>query len=170
MIVLLVLLVAAAITDLFFEKIPNGFILFGLAAGLAYRIWLLRDLNFLGLIVGILLPIFLFWPLFLIRAFGAGDLKLMAVMGIFFGIKENLCAIGVAIFVAGIAACIKLFIKGGGRERFGYLAEYMKMILLQRKLPSERNKYRTGDEEQSSRIHFAAALLVGGLVVMGERL
>src|SRR4051812_31541587 len=84
---LIVLLMTAAICDMRTHRIPNRLVLCGGLWGLVcttlwppvYHGTILYPLA--GLAVGLLL----FFPLYLMRAMGAGDVKLLAMVGTFLG-------------------------------------------------------------------------------------
>ncbi len=96
------ILVPAVWADLKRGRIPNWLILAGLVSG-----WLLQRLagfpnGIPDVLWGMLLPILLGWVLFRIRAIGAGDLKLLSVIGCFHGSKGVLSCMLISIFLAGV--------------------------------------------------------------------
>lgn len=107
--------------DLSETRIPNLLIVSGLLSGIFYRVLWLQERNYLILFIGIFLPILLFFPLFLLRAMGAGDIKLMAVTGAFFTIRENAKCIVVAILIAGCIALGKVLFYKEFRSRLRYM-------------------------------------------------
>ena len=80
---LLLLLATAAITDMRSCRIPNILILAGLAVG----IWTTNHFN--RSISICIFSILIFFPLFLIGALGAGDIKCLAIMS-FYLLPERL--------------------------------------------------------------------------------
>jgi prepilin peptidase CpaA len=104
--ILLVLLLAAAICDLRTRRIPNLLTFGGAAAALLYGLvsphhhggGLLWALGGLGLGLALMLP------LYLLRAMGAGDVKLMAMAGAFLGPEATWQAVLFVFITGGIAA------------------------------------------------------------------
>lgn len=98
---LLGLLGAAAGTDLHARRIPNVLVLTGLAVAFAVQ-WGLHGVGegSQRWILGLLTGGGLFFPLYLLRGMGAGDVKLMAAVGAFVGpgmafeIALTTCVIG----------------------------------------------------------------------------
>ncbi|GGH50756.1 pilus assembly-related outer membrane protein [Comamonas phosphati] len=100
--ILLLLLLAAAICDLRSHRIPNLLTFGGTAVALLYSLavpqhhggGLLWALGGLGLGLALMLP------LYLLRAMGAGDVKLMAMAGAFLGPDGTWQAV-IFVFIAG---------------------------------------------------------------------
>ncbi len=107
-VILIFLLFGAVWMDFKETRIPNTLILFGLISGMLYHLMSDTGQGFLLVLFGIFLPIIVFFPLFMIGAMGAGDIKLLAVTGSFFSIGENVKCIGAAIVIGGIIGLFKL--------------------------------------------------------------
>lgn len=149
------------------EKVPNILILVGLVLGLVYR-WQGGEPDIMDILSGILLPVLLFWPLFLVKAMGAGDIKLMSVMGLYMGWRDLLWAIAFAIIFAAVAGLVKSMVGRDLLERLRYMVRFVMGLLQQIRVKgSEIPPYLNGEEKDTGKIHFAVALLLGGVVVMG---
>ncbi len=172
-VILLILLLSAVITDLSETRIPNLLILFGLISGIFYRVLCLGDRNYLSLILEILFPVLIFFPLFLIRAMGAGDIKLFAVTGAFFTFRENIKCIVLAILLGGVIAFIKILIHKNIRERWKYMLSYFANVI---KWAIAGQFYgmpyaepgKTEDVKKAG-IKFSLPILLGAIMVMGGR-
>ena len=70
-VVLILYLSVAVLYDFRYEKIPNMLILIGFIFGFFYRLAVCKDVLSVSMIFGIFLPLILFFPFFVIRAFGA---------------------------------------------------------------------------------------------------
>lgn len=104
-IVLMALLIAAAITDMLARTIPNELIAIGLLVALIASV----SNGFLGIgfmLLGCLGGFLFFLPVYLSGQLGAGDVKLMAVIGGFLGLHQLLVA---SIFVFLVGGCVALF-------------------------------------------------------------
>lgn len=104
--VLIALLVVAAVIDYRSYRIPNwltmGGVLFALGYSLAVPfasqagiVWALG-----GLVLGLLMLL----PLYVIRAMGAGDVKLMAMVGAFVGLGDIFQVVVCTFIAGGVAA------------------------------------------------------------------
>ena len=105
-IALLVALVAvAAGFDLKSRRIPNWLVLVGLVSSFIVQILFNSSGSFSGFKawgLGLLVGFGLFLPLYLLRAMGAGDVKLMAMVGAFLGPVSALGAVLTALVVGGV--------------------------------------------------------------------
>lgn len=113
--VITILLCIVAVIDWKEKRIPNRLlvvyaVLVGISICLEGRrssnaVWMVRsDIEFTDRLVGALLvsAIFIFLMSIRLGAFGFGDVKLMAVSGMLLGVKRNVMAFVIAVFVAGI--------------------------------------------------------------------
>lgn len=137
LIVLNSVMVISAVTDLRYQKIPNMVTLPAALAALAYHTMVNGLDGFLfsgaGLAVGISLLIF---P-YLMGGMGAGDVKLMGVVGSFIGPKQVFYAFLIIAIIGGIYALLLMVFqrpsfKGFFRDQFDSL---MNIILTQKITP-----------------------------------
>lgn len=106
--VLVLVLVAAAVIDYRTFRIPNWLTVGGTFIGLAFStIHAVRPLDgFLGALGGAGVGLAVLLPLYLLRVMGAGDVKLMAMVGAFLGLSHIVPAILFAFMTGGIAALV----------------------------------------------------------------
>ncbi|MDO8768049.1 MAG: prepilin peptidase [Burkholderiaceae bacterium] len=105
--ILLLLVAVAAGFDLKSRRIPNWLVLVGLVASLILQIIFNSFNSFYGFKawgLGLLVGFGLFLPLYLLRAMGAGDVKLMAMVGAFLGPLGALGAVLTTLVVGGVLA------------------------------------------------------------------
>lgn len=172
-VVLLVLLLGAVITDLSDTRIPNLFILIGLIAGVFYRIFGNGERNYLHILLGILIPFFIFFPLFVIRAMGAGDIKLFMMTGTFFTIGENIKCIVIAVLLGGIIAAVKVLIYRNLGERIRCMWACLKTVYWHAVVGNtyEIPYMDSKDKEmiKTAGIKFSLPILLAAIIVMGGR-
>ena len=70
----------AAVYDIRFRRIPNWLVLTGLVLGLGLNTFLFRWPGARASLLGIGLAFLIYFPLYLLRGMGAGDVKLMAAI------------------------------------------------------------------------------------------
>ncbi len=117
-VVLFVLLVIAAVIDFRTYRIPNWLTVGGTLFALIYAT--LNSVSAMsGLLValgGMAIGFLVMLPTYLLRLMGAGDVKLMAMVGAFLGMYSALQATAFVFVVGGIAAiAFSLFRKNAGR-------------------------------------------------------
>jgi prepilin peptidase CpaA len=117
--ILLGILVAiAAIFDIRYRRIPNWLVLAGILVGFA---WNASSSGWSGLgraSEGLGLGFILYFPLYLLRARGAGDVKLLAAVGAVTGPLNCLWIFLLTAVLGGIIAIVLLLFRGRVRQTF----------------------------------------------------
>lgn len=106
--VLFVLLVIASISDYRTHKIPNWLTASGIGFALIYNtaVPFYRDHGFLWALGGLGIGFVTMLPCYIIRVMGAGDVKLMAMVGAFLGVTDTLSAVLYSLIAGGVAAIV----------------------------------------------------------------
>ncbi len=113
----------SALADLKTDRIPNGFILLGMVIGITGGILSGRGLSD---ILASMLPAFLLmYPLYMIGALGAGDVKLFVMIGSFQTVGDFFPILMGAFVIGAGFSLIKLAVEKNGRERFQYFFSYL---------------------------------------------
>jgi prepilin peptidase CpaA len=137
MFILVMLLANAAWSDLKRHRIPNSIVISGVGAGIVLNGLLAPGLGFanqyapgaggLGFALGGLgLGLACLLPFYLLRAMGAGDVKLMAMVGAFLGPADLLGAV-VFTFLAGGAMALVVATRS---HAWGLLGQNLRVMLL----------------------------------------
>ncbi|MFA9463503.1 MAG: prepilin peptidase [Velocimicrobium sp.] len=147
-------MVSAVLCDLQTWKIRNEIIFCGLAIGLYY---MFREGNYKKALIGFIIPIIILWPLFYIRALGAGDIKLLAVLGIFYGYDTIPVFIPSAFVFGAILSILQLIHSGNLNVRLQYFYCYISKYVTTKKIIKYYNVDREG---RKSVIHFSIAILL----------
>ena len=111
-----ILVAVAAVFDIRYRRIPNWLVLAGIIIGLA---WNTSASGWSGLLhssEGLGLGFALYFPLYLIRARGAGDVKLLAATGAITGPGNIFLICILTAILGGIIALIVLLIRGRLRK------------------------------------------------------
>ncbi len=176
MIVLLVILLAAALTDYKRGKIPNWMIVFGIMSGLFYSFYGSGFLYLPDNLLGVVLPVVLLFPAFAIGGLGAGDLKLFAVVGSYMGVQGVLISLCFAFVIGAVFSFIKMLRYHNFKERIFYFFSYLSDIFLKGKwqlyeaLEPDVFHGREPIHFPKHKIHFAPAIFLGVLAYMGGSL
>ncbi len=177
MLVLLLILMAAVYTDYRQNRIPNWIIIFGVSSGLLISL-IHGGIGMLceGLF-GMLLPVIILYPIFMIGGLGAGDLKLFAVAGSYLGIKGITISFVIAFVIGAIISLVKMMCFHNFKERIYYFFSYMVDLFLRGKwrlyeMTDGQAPYEDGSVDESSdfpkhKIHFALPIFLGVIVYVG---
>lgn len=118
---LLVSCLAAAVWDFRFRRIPNWLVLSALILGFGVNI-LVFGFGYpglLGSLAGMGLALLVYMPLYIIRAMGAGDVKLMAAIGAIIGPLNWLLLFLCTALLGGLIALVFIFFRGRARQTLG---------------------------------------------------
>lgn len=128
--ILLGILVAIAATyDIRYRRIPNWLVLAGIIAGLSWNVSA-SGLPGLGrAAAGLGLGFILYFPLYLLRARGAGDVKLLAAAGAIAGPGNCFWIFLLTAILGGVIAMLLLMIRGRVRKTLFNVAWIMRDIL-----------------------------------------
>jgi prepilin peptidase CpaA len=117
--ILILLLTVAAIADYRFQRIPNWLVFSGALFGLIYNTVLTSaNTTVLFPFAGLGLGLLLFLPLYLIRAMGAGDVKLLAMVGAFLGPGDTFLAALATMIVGGVLSIVFVLVRGTAQRMF----------------------------------------------------
>ncbi len=109
--VLLCVVLAAAVYDARYRKIPNWLSLSGLILGLGLNILLGGWKGLEAAALGLGLALLIYLPLYLIRGMGAGDVKLMAAIGAIVGPHDWLGIFLTTALAGGIISLAAIAVK-----------------------------------------------------------
>ncbi len=160
MIILCIILFLATLTDLARHKIPNVLSLGGVVIGFILQGW---GAGFEGLIsglLGLMVGLCLFLPGYLLRAMGAGDVKLMACVGTFVGAKVCLvCAASTLIFGMILSLLYAVFWGKASKllQRYWLIIKTFLLTFKWNYIPPDT------DDAGAMRFPYAMAILTGSL-------
>ena len=125
--VLLALLIAAAVSDSKSGRIPNWLVFGGALYAVVYSAFFPvypRDIGALFALGGLAVGLAAFLPAYLFRIMGAGDVKLMAMVGAFLGPWSTVGAVLSTLIAGGVLALALAFFGG----RLGRVVHNLAMI------------------------------------------
>ena len=125
-----VILLAAGYQDMRERKISNILILSGLFGICIFRYMAEGREGLVKTGLSCILMIGIFYPLFLIHAFGAGDIKLISLVSAMQGIREALQVCILWFLLAGAASLWKLLSKHRLKQRLAYAWQYLRSGLI----------------------------------------
>ncbi|MGI9273992.1 MAG: A24 family peptidase [Endozoicomonas sp.] len=157
----LLLLVIATVFDLFQHRIPNMLLLSGLAVALVLQYQTAQLAGLGQAMVGLLAGFLCFLPAYLFRkVMGAGDVKLLAVVGAFIGPAAVAFSAVYTVIAGGVLALIYLTLRGGAwRTIQRYYAVARSMVWL----PAAE------DDVVRQRFPYALAIAVGTCIQLARQ-
>ena len=140
---LLILVVSTAITDLAIRKIPNLFLLLAWCAALGLRLCDTAPASGIGTALGgALVGFALFLPLYVMRGMAAGDVKLMATVGLFFGPATTAQACILTWCVGGAMALVMILFTRRWSDAYANLRSLLRPMLLRIEAPAPTSMAR----------------------------
>ena len=80
-----------------------------------------KQINFLNIILGIAIPVFIISIFAWFGAMGWGDVEIIGVTGLFLGFELNMLNLFISIVLGGIGACILMILKRrGGKDTMAF--------------------------------------------------
>lgn len=162
-----VLIFIAVYHDIKYRKIPNILVIIGLF--LAFLKLVLSTLSVyerLDFMFGLLIPISTLFLLFRIRALGAGDVKLLAMIGFMVGSQRILPIIIYSMFMAGIYGIILIFIEKDLIKRYKSLVHYIVSCVKKRCFISYSDFYSSDTGQLYFSIPIASAYFLDVLFIL----
>ena len=125
MIFLLHLTGLAVLLDLKYQKIPNELVITGFLCGLSYQIFCFQWTGFGNFLAGSFLVMVLTGTLYYFRMIGAGDIKLLAVIGGFLGPADGFRLTICTFLVGGMISAVLMIKRRNLFSRLFYLKTYI---------------------------------------------
>jgi len=126
---LVLILIGAVAFDISTDKIPNWYIGLSSAALLVQRFFLTGGSDIIGTFLSVIFPILILFPLFIFGLLGAADIKLFAMLGICFSLKEGFVIFTLSLIAGLLIGIIKAIINRSFGERFGFLYRFTQNLI-----------------------------------------
>jgi prepilin peptidase CpaA len=160
--ILMLLLTGAAVCDYRTHRIPNWLVLSGAIFGVIYNTALppFPHSGVLFPLTGLGLGLLLFLPLYFVRAMGAGDVKLLAMVGAFLGPAETFHAALATMIAGGGLAILFVLTRGTALSMCRNLVSFCQLAFLSavsRSTPS----LRMTAGPSAGRLPYGVAIAIG---------
>lgn len=165
--ILVLLLTGAAISDYRSHRIPNWLVLSGALFGVIYNTALPPSPhdNILFPLAGLTLGLLLFLPLYLIRAMGAGDVKLLAMVGAIIGPGDTFHAALAIMIVGGVLSILFILVRGTALRMFHNLTSLFHVGFLSA-LGGSAPSLRITVGASAGKLPYALAIAIGTIGYM----
>lgn len=149
------LLLGAVTYDSISHRLPNYYLLLGLLIGFVWQVWMAGWSGVVSGGAGFLTGFALFFPFYALGGMAAGDVKLMAVVGVFLGAVGALWAGAFSLIAGSILGILYLLYKG----HFGrFITRYWAMAAMRSRIAAEE-----GDAARH-RFPYAVAIACGTIL------
>ena len=163
---LALIVIVAAVYDYRFRRVPNWLTFSGVLIGIGLNAFLYETPGlWLGL-NGVGLALLIYFPLFVLRGMGAGDVKLMAAVGAFVGPINWIGILLLTAVFGGIAAIVLVSLKGRLRQTL-YNLWFILTSLGHRQAPYEGNPQLDVRSDQALRLPHGVVIACGTIVFLG---
>jgi len=157
----------AALYDVWFRRIPNWLSLAGVVVGIGLNAFLAVDgfhwydgYNWRSALGGMGLAFLIYFPLYLLRGMGAGDVKLMAAVGALVGPLNWFGIFVLSNVLGGIAAVFIILTHGRFRKTFSNVG-YMLLELMHFRAPYMRKEELDVNSPKAMRLPHGVVIAIG---------
>lgn len=157
------LLISIVANDFYNYKVNNVLILIGMVAGITCRVLENQMLGVVYFFLGFMGTILLLFLFFVLKLFGAGDIKALAVIGGLYGLPVSISCMVYSLFAGGVIALLSMIRSKTAFHRLYSLSQYVSGCVTNKKVtayPMEEAK------ASGATIHFTLAILIGFVVTM----
>jgi len=157
-----ILVMVAAVYDIRYRRIPNWLVLAGIVAGCAWNTYSSGGTGLLHALKGLGLGFILYFPLYLLRARGAGDVKLLAAVGAITGPGNCFWVFLLTAILGGVIALVLLMFKGRVRHTF-FNVSWIMRDMLRLRAPFKSNEELDVTTTKGMRLPHGAMIAVGAV-------
>ena len=163
-VVLLLLVSIAGVNDLATRRIPNRLLLAGLACALVLRLLSANPAAaLLSALGGMGVGLAVFLPFYLLRGMAAGDVKLMAVVGVFTGPDEAFEIAVLTWCAGGVMAVLTILVRGRMRLAIGNIGRMLAGIVT-----PGAGMLAPAQEKSAGSMPYGLAIAVGTVAVLAR--
>lgn len=149
-------------TDIQSGKIRNRLILLGLAEGLILQAAESGWRGIFAFLANVSIPVVLCYLLFLMRALGAGDIKLFSVIGGIWNFQMLIVTMAASFLAAAAMSLCKMLYHRNLVSRLCVFGTYLHQVFTSAKL----SQYPKSAPKGRHTIHFSIAILIGYLIAL----
>ena len=162
----LVVVGIAAVYDIRYRRIPNWLVLTGILVGFGLNTFLFEWKGLRFSLLGLALAFLIYFPLYLLRGMGAGDVKLMASIGAMVGWADWMGIFIVTAILGGLAAIALLLRQSRliyGLSNVGYMVGEIMSF----RAPYVRNDSLDLRSSRSMKLPHGVFIALGSLIFLG---
>jgi prepilin peptidase CpaA len=159
---LILFVLCVAVIDWRTHRIPNLLCAVAAIIGLSSQMWMYGEDGLLSALGGAAVGFAMFLPFYALRAFGAGDVKAMATVGIFLGMRNTMIAVGMTLISGALLGLAVLLLRrASAAATLGRL-----MGLLVAPIASMRASRHETDADARERFPYGVAIACGAAAAL----
>src|SRR5687767_3277634 len=159
---LIVFVLSLAFIDWRTHRIPNVLCAVAAMFGFAFQIGFHGEAGLLSALGGAAVGFAMFLPFYVVRAFGAGDVKAMATVGLFLGMQSTVHAVAFTLIAGGVLGVLTLCLKPAYTS-----ATLQRLVgLLRMPVASIRESKRNASPDSRLRFPYGVAIACGVAVAL----
>ena len=151
-------LLPAAICDMYCYQVPHIIIIMGLLLSLFNNFLTYGIVGVVYFIIGCIIPIIFCSFFYLLRMFGAADIKLISIICSYYSIYFGAHVVFYSLLVGALFSVLKIIRKRNLSRRFLYFKNYIRQICKEKKVIPY---YATKKWEEDAVIPFSLCILFG---------
>ena len=160
---LFTILIFAAFFDVKYRRIPNWLIILGFIGAVILFPVSFTTTDICSKIIAVILPFLFSYPIYKIGAVGAGDIKLICLLGFFLSLRKVFSVILLSLIIAAVFSLIKMLYLKIFITRMQYFFSYlMKCISDQKVYP-----YITEKPSKKHTVTLAFPVLLSSMAIIG---
>lgn len=159
----LLLLMTAVATDVTSGRVSNRLIGLGMVTGIYFQIWESGIRGLFLSVIQIILPVIVLFLLFLMRALGAGDIKLFSMIGSIWNLEITFYCIIFSFLAGAVFSLTKLLYQKNLFARLRYFCHYIQLCCLNKSILL----YNRHSDGKQNTIYFSISILIGFCITMG---
>lgn len=151
-------LLPAAICDLYCYRVPHIIIIMGLGLSLYHNFITYGLVGTVYFLAGCIIPLIVCSFFYLLRMFGAADIKLISIISSYYSFIFGARVVFYALLAGALFSTLKILRKRSLFRRFLYFSSYIKQVYREKKLIPY---YASRDWEEEAVIPFSVCILFG---------
>lgn len=151
-------LLPAAICDLYCYRVPHIIIIMGLGLSLYHNLMTYGLLGTVYFFTGCMIPLIVCSFFYLLRMLGAADIKLISIISSYYSFVFSARVVFYALLAGALFSTLKILRKRSLFRRFLYFSSYIKQVYREKRLIPY---YESKNWEEEAVIPFSVCILFG---------